>query len=401
MKSLRYLYRIGHGPSSSHTMGPANAMQLLKKQYEDATSFDVVLYGSLAFTGRGHLTDKIIIETAKPIECNIKFDYDTEVEFPNTFDVIIHFANKEDITKRVLSLGGGAISIDNETTSEDLEVYPEKNMTEIIEVCKKNNWKFSDYVYDREGIEIKDYLREVWKVMQDAIERGLRTEGTLPGKLKVQRKAKKFLIAKHDQESMASYFNRILSAYAFAVSEENASGGIIVTAPTCGACGTLPSVIKYMSSRCLSTEDEIIDALATAGIFGNVVKTNGSISGAEAGCQAEIGTATAMAAAAACSLRRLNIDIAECAAEIAIEHSLGLTCDPVGGYVQIPCIERNGVSAIKATSACYIAEFVAETQHIRFDQAVATALQTGKDMKTAYRETATGGLAVSYKIKEE
>lgn len=401
MKSLRYLYRIGHGPSSSHTMGPANAMQLLKKQYEDATSFDVVLYGSLAFTGRGHLTDKIIIETAKPIECNIKFDYDTEVEFPNTFDVIIHFANKEDITKRVLSLGGGAISIDNETTSEDLEVYPEKNMTEIVEVCKKNNWKFSDYVYDREGIEIKDYLREVWKVMQDAIERGLRTEGTLPGKLKVQRKAKKFLIAKHDQESMASYFNRILSAYAFAVSEENASGGIIVTAPTCGACGTLPSVIKYMSSRCLSTEDEIIDALATAGIFGNVVKTNGSISGAEAGCQAEIGTATAMAAAAACSLRRLNIDIAECAAEIAIEHSLGLTCDPVGGYVQIPCIERNGVSAIKATSACYIAEFVAETQHIRFDQAVATALQTGKDMKTAYRETATGGLAVSYKIKEE
>lgn len=401
MKSLRYLYRIGHGPSSSHTMGPANAMELIKNQYPDATSFDVILYGSLAFTGRGHLTDKIIVDTIKPKECRIKFDYDTEVEFPNTFDVIIHFKDKDDITKRVLSLGGGAINIDNEVTKEDVEVYPEKNMSEIIQVCKKNNWKFSDYVYDREGPEIKEYLKEVWNVMQSAIERGLRAEGTLPGKLKVQRKAKKFLIAKHDQESMASYFNRILAAYAFAVSEENASGGIIVTAPTCGACGTLPSVIKYMSSRCLSSEDEIIDALATAGIFGNVVKTNGSISGAEAGCQAEIGTATAMAAAAACSLRRLNIDISECAAEIAIEHSLGLTCDPVGGYVQIPCIERNGVSAIKATSACYIAEFIAETQHISFDQAVATALQTGKDMKMAYRETAQGGLAASYKIKEE
>lgn len=401
MKSLRYLYRIGHGPSSSHTMGPANAINLIKKQYNDASSFDVILYGSLAFTGRGHLTDKIIVDTAYPIPCNIHFNYDLEVEFPNTFDIIIHFVDKEDITKRVLSLGGGAISIDNEINHEDEEIYPEKNMDEIISLCKKNNWTFAQYVYEREEQSIKDYLKEVYKVMLDSIDRGLKSEGVLPGKLKVQRKAHKFLVAKHDHESMASYYNRILAAYAFAVSEENASGGIIVTAPTCGACGTLPSVIKYMSSRCRSSEDEIIDALATAGLFGNVVKTNGSISGAEAGCQAEIGTATAMAAAAACSLRRMNLDIIECAAEIAIEHSLGLTCDPVEGYVQIPCIERNGVSAIKATSASYIAEFIADSQHISFDQAVATALQTGKDMKMAYRETSQGGLAASYKKKGE
>ena len=382
-------------------MGPANAMNIIKNQYKDATSFDVVLYGSLAFTGRGHLTDKIIVDTASPIPCKIIFNYDDDVEFPNTFDVIIHFMDKDDIKKRVLSLGGGAISIDNETTCEDEEVYPEKNLSEIISLCKKNNWTFAQYVYEREGKGIKEYLKEVYKVMLDAIDRGLQSEGVLPGKLKVQRKAHKFLIAKHDHESMASYYNRILAAYAFAVSEENASGGIIVTAPTCGACGTLPSVIKYMSSRCQASEDEVIDALATAGLFGNVVKTNGSISGAEAGCQAEIGTATAMAAAAACSLRKLSLDVIECAAEIAIEHSLGLTCDPVEGYVQIPCIERNGISAIKATSACYIAEFISDTQHISFDQAVATALQTGKDMKMAYRETAQGGLAASYKKKGE
>lgn len=401
MKSLKYLYRIGNGPSSSHTMGPANAMKILKERYLNILSFDVTLYGSLAFTGRGHLTDKIIAEIVSPIPCNIKFDYKTDVDFPNKFDVTIHFQDRDDITKRVLSLGGGAISIDGEQSHEDKEVYPENNLQEIKEVCKKNNWTFAQYVYDREGPEIKDYLRKVWSTMLDSIDRGLSMKGYLPGKLKVLRKAHKFLVSKHGDESLDSYYNRTLAAYAYAVSEENASGGIIVTAPTCGACGILPSAIKYTVARCGSSEDEIIDALATAGIFGNVVKTNGSISGAEAGCQAEIGTATAMAAAAVCRLRKLDLNIIECAAEIAIEHSLGLTCDPVQGYVQIPCIERNGVSAIKATNVSYIAEFIDDTQHINFDQAVATALQTGKDMASAYRETAQGGLAASYKMKDE
>lgn len=400
MQSLKYLYRIGHGPSSSHTMGPANAIRFLKKKYQNIDSFDVVLYGSLAFTGRGHLSDKILIETASPIKCDVKFDYKTEVDFPNTFDVVIHFKDKENITKRILSLGGGAVSISDEEPFEPKDIYKEKSMTEIISLCKKNNWKLSDYVYFNEGEQIKDYLKKVWTTMSDAIDRGLASEGYLPGKLKVQRKAHKFLLAKHDNESMASYFNRILSAYAFAVSEENASGGVIVTAPTCGASGTLPSVIKYMAERCKSSLDDIVDALACAGIFGNIVKRNGSISGAEAGCQAEIGTATAMAAVAACSLRNLSLDVMECAAEIAIEHSLGLTCDPVEGYVQIPCIERNGISAIKATSACYMAEFVSDTQHISFDQIVKTALETGKDINKAYRETAQGGLALSFKMKK-
>lgn len=399
MKSLKYLYRIGHGPSSSHTMGPANAIRFIKKHYQDATSYSVVLYGSLAFTGRGHLTDKIIVDTASPIPCEVVFDYKSDVEFPNTLDITIHFADKEDVTKRILSLGGGAISISGEEPHDHKDVYQEKTMTEIVELCKKNNWKLCDYVYHYEGPEIKEYLKEVWSTMSKSIDRGLVSEGYLPGKLKVLRKAHKFLVAKHDNESMASYYNRILSAYAFAVSEENASGGIIVTAPTCGASGTLPSVIKYMAERCQSSLDDIVDALACAGVFGNIVKRNGSISGAEAGCQAEIGTATAMAAVAACSLRGLPINVMECAAEIAIEHSLGLTCDPVEGYVQIPCIERNGISAIKATSACYIAEFVADSQHISFDQIVKTALQTGKDINKAYRETAQGGLALSYKDK--
>lgn len=400
MKSLKYLYRIGHGPSSSHTMGPANAINFLKEKYNDIESLSVVLYGSLAFTGRGHLTDKIIIDTASPFPCEVNFDYKSDVEFPNTFDVTLHFKDKEDITKRILSLGGGAIEIIGEEHHEHREIYKETSMSEIISYCKNNNIKLCDYVYLNEGDKIKDYLKQVWKTMEESIDRGLKTEGYLPGKLHVQRKASKFLNPKHDNESMASYFNRILSAYAFAVSEENASGGIIVTAPTCGASGTLPSVIKYMADRCKSSLDDIVDALACAGIFGNIVKRNGSISGAEAGCQAEIGTATAMAAVAACSLRGLSLDIMECAAEIAIEHSLGLTCDPVEGYVQIPCIERNGISAIKATSACYIAEFVSENHHISFDQIVETALRTGKDLHQAYRETAQGGLALSYKDKK-
>lgn len=396
MKSLRYLYRIGRGPSSSHTMGPYNAIVFLLNKYQNVKSIDVTLFASLAFTGRGHLTDTVIKEACKDIPCNIVFDYKTDVDFPNTMDVVLHFED-HDLHKRVLSLGGGRVSISDEITSEDeIDVYPEKNLDEIKEICDKNNWSFAQYVYEKEGPEIKIFLDEVYNVMMDAIDRGLSKEGYLPGKLQVKRKAKTFLSPTHLDESIASKGYRLMSGYAFATSEENASGGIIVTAPTCGACGTLPAVIKHMIERCKSSHDEIIDALAVAGLFGNVVKHNGSISGAEAGCQAEIGTACAMAAAAACSLRRLSNKIIECAAEIAIEHSLGLTCDPVDGYVQIPCIERNAISSIKATGASYIAEFVYESQHISFDKAVLTALQTGKDMQLAYRETALGGLATSY-----
>lgn len=398
MQSLKYLYRIGNGPSSSHTMGPANAIEHLKAMYPNAISFDITLYGSLAFTGRGHLTDYIIIEKCKPLPCEIHFDYDFEPEFPNTFIVKITLDNGEMVVKEILSLGGGAISIEGVSTSEDKEVYPHKNLTEIKAFCAEKGLRFYDYVYLYEGPEIKEHLLKVWNTMKQSILNGIQKEGYLPGKLKVQRKAKSFydsLTTKDEGNQNNRY--RLLAAYAYAVCEENASGGTIVTAPTCGACGVLPSILKFYQEYFNCTDEVICNALATASLFGNIAKTNGTISGAEGGCQAEVGNATAMAAVAICEIKNLTLDEIECAAEIAIEHSLGLTCDPVEGYVQIPCIERNAVFAVKALGAANLAEVLCGTQHITFDEAVHTALLTGRDIKAAYKETSTGGLASSYK----
>ena len=398
MQSLKYLYRIGNGPSSSHTMGPANAIKFLKKMYPNAVSFDVTLYGSLAFTGRGHLTDYIIKEKCKPLPCEVHFDYDFEPEFPNTFKVKITLDNNEVAVKEVLSLGGGAISIEGVSTSEDQEVYPHKNLSEIKDFCKEKGLRFYEYVYLYEGEQIKEYLKKVWDAMKNSIKNGIEKEGYLPGKLKVQRKAKSFYdsISSEDVGNPNKRY-RLLAAYAYAVCEENASGGKIVTAPTCGACGVLPSILKFYQEYLNCSDEVIFNALATASLFGNIAKTNGTISGAEGGCQAEVGNATAMAAAAICELKNMSLDEIECAAEIAIEHSLGLTCDPIEGYVQIPCIERNAVFAVKALGAANLADVICGTQHITFDEAVHTAFLTGRDMKAAYKETSTGGLASSYK----
>ena len=401
MHSIKYLYRIGNGPSSSHTMGPANAIKKIKELYPNATHLDVTLFGSLAFTGRGHLTDYIIIEQAKPLTCDIHFDYDKDPEFPNTFVVKVF---KGDIlldTKEILSLGGGAISISGISTSEDEEIYPHNSLTDIKNFCLEKGWRFYDYVYYYEGEQIKEYLLKVAKTMEQSIFNGLSKEGYLPGKLKVQRKAKT-LFESIDNENKTNPNNRyrLLAAYSYAVSEENASGGIIVTAPTCGACGVIPSIIKFYKDYMNLSYEQIINALATASLFGNIAKRNGSISGAEAGCQAEIGNATAMACALICEIKGLSLDEIECAAEIAVEHSLGLTCDPVDGYVQIPCIERNAVFAVKALGAANLADVICGTQHITFDEAVHTALITGRDIKAAYKETSKGGLATNYKHKE-
>lgn len=397
MKSIRELYRIGQGPSSSHTMGPQKAAAFIRDKYPRATSYDVVLYGSLAFTGRGHLTDKAIINTLAPRPCIVTFDYKSKVAHANTFDITIHQPDQTDIKHRILSLGGGAISIDGETFFEVGEKYAEKTFDEIKKLCLANNWRFYDYVADREGPEIWTFLAKVWKQMKLTIENGLNNRGFLPGSLKIYRRAGDLYNVFDENETLAARSYRMMSAYAFATGEENASGGIVVTAPTCGSSGTIPALLKYMAEQYRHSDQEVLEALATAALIGNVIKHNASISGAEAGCQAEIGTACSMAAAAYAELLKLDLNQIESAAEIALEHNLGLTCDPIGGYVQIPCIERNAVAASKAITATLLAKYIAGTHAISFDSVVATMLKTGKDMRKAYRETAKGGLANLYK----
>lgn len=399
MKSIRHIFRIGHGPSSSHTMGPQKAAAYLKKQYPLAIAYEVILYGSLAFTGRGHLTDRIIIDTFASIPCQVKFDYKTKVDHVNTMDVFIHLDENHVIRRRVISLGGGAIQIEDEPPYESAEIYHEENFEAIKAVCEANKWRLYQYVEAHEGESIYDYLRQVWSQMLATIERGLHSTGFLPGKLKVHRRAPDLATISDLEETSEMKTYRTLSAYAFATGEENASGGLMVTAPTCGSAGTLPAVLKYLVETYHYDETAVLRALATAGIIGNVVKQNASISGAEAGCQAEIGTACSMAAAAYAELLGLDLQQIESAAEIALEHNLGLTCDPIGGYVQIPCIERNAVAAIKALTATSLAKYIAGTHAISFDSVVKAMLLTGKDIKTAYRETSKGGLAYLYKDK--
>ncbi len=394
MESLRYLYRIGRGPSSSHTMGPSKAASILRKHYDgQIQSVKVTLYGSLAFTGKGHLTDQVVKEAFNDIPTEVIFDYKTEKEFPNTmlFEITLNSGETKEHT--VLSIGGGAITIDGNSKDDNKEVYKENSFDEIKALCEAKNITLQEYVYQCEGHEIKDYLYKIYQVMMDTIERGLNTQGELPGRLHVKRKASFFHDTGKDSSIPFDEAYRLLQSYAFACAEENAAGGVVVTAPTCGSCGVIPATIKYFSETLHSSKEDIIDALAVAGLIGNLVKRNGSISGAEAGCQAEIGTATAMAAAALSTLQGLNIDQIECASEVAIEHSLGLTCDPIEGYVQIPCIERNAVATLNAIAAYSISKSVSSMHAISLDEAIKTALETGRDMSSRYKETSQGGLA--------
>ena len=397
MKSIRYLFRIGNGPSSSHTIGPYRICRYIKAKYPNAVHVCVTLYGSFALTGRGHGTDKTIIETLKPLTCKISFDYKTKTAHPNTLKADIHMTDGSVETITATSPGGGSIRINDETSAPEPEIYEEKNFNEIKEVCKANNWDLVEFVRQREGDEIFEYLDTVYDTMMDEVDRGLMTSGELPGKLHLQRRAKDFLVSKYKEESDVGNSFRLMLAYAFAAAEENAAGGIVVTAPTCGSCGVLPSVLKFYKSKYKKSRKEIINALAVAGIIGNCIKYNASLSGAEAGCQAEIGSACSMAAAAYAYLKQLDIHGIECAAEVAMEHSLGLTCDPVGGYVMIPCIERNGMAAIRAVTAGRLAEYANASSTVSFDSVVQTMYQTGKDMKKAYRETSKGGLAEELK----
>ncbi len=398
MQSLKYLYRIGKGPSSSHTMGPLAAAKRFLSENPGADSYKVVLYGSLAKTGKGHMTDEAIREAFGEIPCEIAFDLDTPTEYhPNMMDISAVTGEEIFKTVRYFSVGGGEVIAEGEARAKHAEVYPLRSFTAISEYCRQREMRIWQYVEECEGPEIWDYLAEVWQVMQDAVKRGIAAEGILHGGLGLQRKARYLFRQKHIDESAETKMNRLICAYAYAVSEENAGGGMIVTAPTCGACGVVPAVLKFLQPKRNFTETDMIHALATAGVVGNLIKTNASISGAECGCQAEIGTACAMAAAAAAELYELDLDQIEYAAEMSIEHHLGLTCDPIGGLVQIPCIERNAIAAMRALNAVNLADFLADSRMISFDMIVDTMYETGKDLKVIYRETSEGGMAKLYK----
>ena len=394
MQSLQYLFRIGHGPSSSHTMGPMAAAKRFLAEHADADRYTVTLYGSLAKTGRGHRTDAALYEVFPEGRCTILFDTDTPTDrHPNMLDITAHQPGREDVTVRYYSIGGGEIIAEGEQAAEHAHVYPLRSFTAISAYCRERDMRLWQYVEACEGEGIWDYLAEVWEVMQAAVKRGIAAEGVLHGGLGLQRKARYLFRQKHIDESEETKTNRLICAYAYAVSEENAAGGVIVTAPTCGACGVVPAVLKFLQTKRGFTDEQILHALATAGLIGNLIKTNASISGAECGCQAEIGTACAMAAAAAAELYELDLDQIEYSAEMSIEHHLGLTCDPIGGLVQIPCIERNAIAAMRALNAVNLADFLADSRKISFDMVVETMYETGKDLKVMYRETAEGGLA--------
>lgn len=394
MESLNQLYRIGRGPSSSHTMGPEKACILFKAKNPDADSFKAILYGSLAKTGKGHCTDTVIESTLSPIPCEVEFDYlKSDIEHPNTMDLIAYQNGDQVDFIRIFSVGGGRIEFEGSSSAKEPIVYKLSTFKDIKNYCKEKKYRLWQYVDEVEGEYIWEYLSDVWKTMKDAVDRGIEDEGTLPGGLDVQKKAKYLYNMEHIGESAETRENREVCSYAFAVSEQNASGGRIVTAPTCGASGVLPAVLYYMQLKHGFTDRQILQALATGGLIGNLVKTNASISGAECGCQAEIGTACAMAAAALGELFGLKRGKIEYAAEIAIEHHLGLTCDPICGLVQIPCIERNAVAAMRAINAVNLASFLSDTRKISLDNVITTMKKTGMDIAAEYRETSEGGLA--------
>ena len=399
MKSIREIYKIGKGPSSSHTMGPQAASMYFAKKYPKAAKYKVVLYGSLAKTGKGHMTDTAINEVLPATKTEIVFCTD-DIELPheNTMDFFAYNLDGSEMGyMRILSVGGGDIQIDGIPNDPKSEVYRENSFTEIAAYCKSKNIRISDYVEENEGEDIWAYLSAVWETMRRAIHEGLTTTGVLAGGLGVERKASYLYNQRHIDESKATKETRIVCSYAFAASEQNAGGGIVVTSPTCGASGVVPAVLKYKSDSLGYADEDILRALAVAGIIGNLVKQNASVSGAECGCQAEIGTACSMAAAALAELFDMGIDQIEYAAEIALEHHLGLTCDPICGLVQIPCIERNAVAAMRAINAVTLASFLTFTRKISFDLIVKTMYETGKDLHARYRETSDGGLAKLYK----
>ena len=397
MKSLRELYRIGLGPSSSHTMGPRFAAEAFAASVPESASVRVALYGALAATGHGHLTDRAVGTPFAPRPVEIAWLPEQMLpRHPNgmRFEALDGSGNVT-AQRIVYSVGGGALLDEEGQPDGGSDVYPYTAMSEVLQETEREGLLIWELVGRHEGESIWPYLGEVWATMKRAIRRGIDAEGRLPGSLNVPRKASAYHArAQH----MTGYFGEkaLQFAYALAVSEENAAGGEVVTAPTCGACGVLPAVLLFLQQQSRLSDEKILHALGTAGMIGNIVKRNASISGAEVGCQGEVGTACAMAAAAAAQLLGGSVRQIEYAAEMGLEHHLGLTCDPIGGYVQIPCIERNAVAAVRAVD-CAAYALLSDGQHIvSFDEVVRTMWETGRDLKSNYRETAEGGLAKIY-----
>ena len=401
MKSIRDLYKIGKGPSSSHTMGPARAAEIFKSENPDAERYEVVLYGSLAKTGVGHGTDRVLRDVFAPKDVQIVFaEHDPDdLKHPNTLDLSAFTGAEKTVSIRVESIGGGDIVVEGRPGLEPPEVYPENSFAEIAQFCAWRQVSLPQYVEMNEGPEIWDFLKDIWNAMRKEIHDGLSAEGVLPGGLNVQRKAKYLFERGHQVDIPQVRELQQVCAYAFAAAEQNAGNGTIVTAPTCGSCGVLPAVLLYLQDKYKFTDEKIAEALSVAGLLGCLIKRNASVSGAECGCQAEIGSACSMAAAAMSQLMGLSIQEIEYSAEIAMEHHLGLTCDPICGLVQIPCIERNAVAAKRAIDASNLAHMLVGTRTISFDMVVRTMYETGLSINKAFRETSEGGLARLYSRK--
>ena len=403
MKSIRDIYKVGKGPSSSHTIGPERAAILFRRQYPQADAFRVDLFGSLSKTGKGHGTDRVLREVLSPLPAEIIFrqDFPDDVKHPNTMDFTALQGGKIIGSMRVESVGGGDIRVDGGALAQLPEVYPENSFAEVEQFCRFRGLDLAEYVQINEGEDIWKFLSGIWQTMKASVAEGLAAEGILPGGLRVERKAKKLFENPAPNEVPQVRECRIVSAYAFAVSEQNADCGTIVTAPTCGACGVLPACLVYVQQQRKLSDEQMLRGLAVAGLIGNLIKRNASISGAECGCQAEIGSACSMAAAALTYLFGLTTAQIQYAAEIALEHHLGLTCDPICGLVQVPCIERNAVAAMRAMNACNLSYFLADTQRISFDMVVKTMYETGISMNQRFRETAEGGLAKMFSRRHE
>ncbi len=399
MKSLTELYRIGVGPSSSHTMGPKKATEIFASRYPEAVKFVVTLYGSLAATGKGHMTDVAVMEVLKAPNRVIEIAWKPEIFLPFHPNGIRFEAFDEkdrSLGSSVFySVGGGAIEEEGVKATDARDIYEYTTITDIMDYCERTGRNYWEYVEETEGDIIYDHLRNVWTTMKAAVERGLNHEGRLPGPLNLQRKAASYFVKAGGYRDNLRSRGQVF-AYALAVSEENASGGEIVTAPTCGSSGVVPGVLYHLWKSRNFPEEKMLHALATAGLFGNIVKENASISGADVGCQGEVGVACAMAAAAASQLFGGSPAQIEYAAEMGLEHHLGMTCDPVCGLVQIPCIERNAYAAARALDANIYSSFTDGNHRVSFDKLVNVMKETGHDLPSLYKETGAGGLAKDY-----
>lgn len=396
MQTIQELFKIGPGPSSSHTFGPKRASEYMLETYPKADRFDVRLFGSLALTGKGHLTDQIIRKTLKGHQTNIEFDYKEKVAHPNTMRFAAYAGDEKLGEVEFVSIGGGKITIDGQMPETAKDIYPHTSLDAIQSYCRKKHMRLHEYVDEVEGKDIDKYMAKILKAMLHCVDRGLSKTGTLPGSLQLDRVAYALYESAKCAESEADRDALLMQSYAFAASEQNASGGTVVTAPTMGSAGVLPALVYHYYKDLGYPRKAVLDALKVAGLIGNLIQENATISGAKAGCQAEVGAACSMGAAFVASLQGLSNDQVECAAEIGLEHHLGLTCDPVGGYVMIPCIERNAVASTRAVDAARLARSLRNVKRNRvsFDMVVQTMNLTGRKLPMELKETSLDGLAV-------